>query len=256
MANLEVPSLTDEDSSRSELAKKIIKLAKTQLLKNNLRFEKTTKNSCMVESISKGHLFRVYPLNEKSINELYLEKGYAIYSPCDTLYMDEYREANSFSMNKRVGIWKPVSKNYKPDMFNRFRFSLLIVEQYFEEESFVPPLFGLNYRWSDLITIVKQNSFSLNASIETGTFVYFALPYANFGAEARYKNFYVRTHYDVLLPFFLFYDPDDLDTFRFWGFDMGFIIPVGSRQGIEIEYNIKSKDGFEFFYISVSFAAY
>ena len=86
--------------------------------------------------------------------------------------------------------------------------------------------------------------------------MYFALPYANFGTEARYNNFYARAHYDALLPLFFFFNANDLDAIHFWGFDIGFIIPFNNGQGIELEYNLKTKNGFSFSYISISFAAY
>jgi len=220
-----------------------------------LRFEESYKNSCTEEPGKTGHLFRVYPLSDKSINELYLEKGYAIYSPCDTLYMDAYRTANLVSINKRLGIWKANKFVEKPDMFNRFRLSFLIIEELYDSHSLFPPLFGLNYRWSDVIKLVDYEAFNLNASVEAGTFVYFALPYGNFGAEARFHNFYLRGHYDALLPIFFFLDAKDFDSVYFWGIDIGIIVPFG-RKGIELEYNIKTRDGFYFNYFTISFAAY
>lgn len=254
MVNLEVPSLHDRDSNRIELAKKAVKLAKLHLLKQKLRFEETYKKKCFEGPGKAGHLFRVYPLSDKSINEFYLEKGYAIYSPCDTLYMDMYRAANLKSINNRLGIWKVSKSVEKPDMLNRFRLSFLVLVEYYESSLF-PPLFGINYRWSDILTFVDQNGLNLNASVETGTLVYFALPYGNVGLEARFHNTYLRGHYDALLPIFFFLDAKDFDSVYFWGIDIGFIVPFG-RNGIELEYNIKTRDGFYFNYFSISFAAY
>jgi len=256
MVNLEVPSLNDSDSSRIEIAKSAVKLAKLNLLKQKLRFEETYKNNCLEETAKKGHLFRVYPLSDKSINELYLEKGYAVYVPCDTLYMDMYRIAGTQSMNARRGIWKPYKEKRKPDWFNRFRFSVIIINEYFDDDEYnTPPLFGLNYRWSDLIGIVQNESFNFNLSAETGTLIYFFLPYINIGSEFRYRYFYGRIHYDVLLPFFLFFENDNLDTIDYWGFDLGFMIPLNGK-GIEVEFNSKRREGFYFNYVTVSFAVY
>ena len=257
MVDLEVPSLMDEDSSRSILAEKAVKLARLQLLRSNLRFEETYKNSCTDDLVKKGHLFRKYDLSDASINKLYLEKGYAVYVPCDTLYMDEYRRASLRSMDKRLGIWKStVYKTGPEDRFNRFRFSLLLLEQQFERESFLPPLFGLNYRWSDLITIVDNKPFDLNVSAETGTLVYFVLPYVNLGMETRYSYFYGRVHYDIIWPVLFLFDDYDIDSNDYWGFDIGFIIPLKDRRGIEIEFNSKRKDDNYFNFISISFAVY
>ena len=41
-------------------------------------------------------------------------------------------------------------------------------------------------------------------------------------------------------PVFSFtFDDYDIDTYNFWGFDFGYIIPLKGRNGIEIEINIK-----------------
>jgi hypothetical protein len=256
MVNLEVPSLNDPDSNRIEIAKNAVKIAKLNLLKQKLRFEETYKNKCAEESVKKGHLFRVYPFSDKSINELFLEKGYAIYVPCDTLYMDIYRIAATKSMNNRNGLWKPYKEKKKSDLYNRFRVSALIIDEYFNKDrDFLPPLFGFNYRWSDLIGIVQDSSFNINLSAETGTLLYFFLPYVNIGSEVRYRYFYGRIHYDALLPLFFFLDNNKLESISYWGFDLGFIIPVNEK-GIEVEFNSKRREGLNFNYISISFAVY
>jgi len=253
MVDLEVPSIKDEDSSRIYIAEKAIKLAKINLLQKNIRFEATYKNSCNGNDIRQGHLFRIYPLSEQSINRLYLEKGYAVYVPCDTSYMNIYREAGISSMKSNRGVWGQYMQS-NPDMFNRFRFSFLLVEEYIKRNAF-PPLFGINYRWSDLISIVDRDAFHLNASAETGTLVYVFLPYFNIGSEIRYENFYGRFHYDGIIPFYFLngYNPESFD---FWGFDIGFIIDLKNNRGIEIEFNSKRKDNFFLNFISISFATY
>ena len=253
MVDLEVPSIKDEDSSRITIAEKAIKLAKINLLSKNLRFEETYKKSCSGNDARQGHLFRIYPLSEQSINQLYLEKGYAVYVPCDTSYLDIYREAGISSMNSNRGVWGQYIQN-NPDIFNRFRFSFLLIEEYLENDAF-PPLFGLNYRWSDLLSIVDEDAFHLNVSAETGTLVYVFLPYLNIGSEIRYKNFYGRFHYDGMIPFYFLngYGPE---SFNFWGFDIGFIIDLKNNKGIEIEFNSKRKDDDYINFISISFASY
>lgn len=256
MVDLEVPPLTDQDSSRSDLAKNAVILAKLQLLNQKLRFEKTSRNSCSEKSIIKGHLFRLYPFNEVNINEMFLEKGFAVYSPCDTLYMDKYREANLSAMHNRKGIWASGSERRQPDLFNRLRISFWIINVHIEKDTFVPPLFGLNYRWSDLFTMIEKGAFNLNASIEAGTLIYFFLPYANFGAEARFKKIYARAHYDSLLPFVTFHDDDEFDAINFWGFDVGLIIQVKKNLGIEIEYNIKRNNDNIINYITINFTSF
>jgi hypothetical protein len=257
MIDLEVPSLMDQDSSRSLLAEKAIQLARLQLLKQNLRFEETYKSSCNEDVVKKGHLFRKYPLGDANINILYLEKGYAVYSPCDTMYLDQYRQAGINAMNQRLGIWKSTVYASKPiDRFNRFRLSLLLLDEKFRRESFFPPLFGLNYRWSDLITIVDNEPFHLNVSAETGTLVYFVLPYVNLGMETRFSYFYGRVHYDTIWPVLFLFDDYDIDANDFWGFDIGFIIPLKDSRGIEIEFNSKHKEDIYINFISISFTVY
>jgi len=254
MSNLKVPSLSDPDSARRDLAKKIIKYADLHLLDRTSRFIVSPKKSCSEKSIQSGHLFRKYPLSETNINEAFLEKGYAVYLPCDTLFMDDYSQASEKAITKKKGFWSPIREIKKPDYFNRLRGTIWHYQPALENDNYFP-IFGFNYRWSNLYPLVEYNSTNLNLSAEAGTFILFFLPYVNLGSEFRYKKFYVRGHYDVLLPIFIGADGRS-NAFDFYGFDAGFIISIGKRSGIEIEVNLKNVNKDTYTLMSISFVSY
>ncbi|KAA3610477.1 MAG: hypothetical protein D8M58_05300 [Calditrichaeota bacterium] len=230
MVNLNVPSINDLDSARSELAANIIKFARIQLEKRTSGFIPSYKNSCSDNSIQCGHLFRKYPLGDRNINTTYLENGYAVYLPCDTLFMDEYREASERAIKNKKGTWALTRIARKPNYFNRFRATNWQHSSFYENsrDSFFP-IIGFNYRWSELYNLAEFNSSKINISAEAGTFLYFMLPYANIGSEIRFKRFYIRGHYDVLLPFFYFVPSDRFESFDFYGLDVGVMIPMFKR---------------------------
>jgi hypothetical protein len=237
MVNLNVPSITDEDSSRRALAHKIIEYADLHLHKRSARFIISPKKSCQENSVQSGHLFRKYPLSYSNMNEKYLEAGYAVYLACDTLFMDDYRMASEKAIKKKAGVWSPVRVEKKADYLNRLRVSFWYYHLAYDVERYVP-LFGVNYRWSDLYSLVDNKPFNINLSAETGTYIFIFIPYANLGGEIRYKNFYLRGHYDILFPVLGSLD-DEVDSIGFFGFDAGLLIPFGKRSGLEIEYNFK-----------------
>lgn len=254
MVNLETPSLSDDDSSRQALAELAVKYARINLLNHKCRFEAAAKSSCSETDIQKGHLYRSYPLSEDLINLRYIENGYALYVPCDTMFMAEYGKAAIDAIDSKRGIFKPNYPVQKPDYFNRLRTSWWLF--YLETDD--PPKFpivGFNYRWSDLISIYNSEIIAFNISAEVGTFVYFFLPYANIGTEIRDNRFYLRGNYNAVLPFIIFY-PDNIDSLDFWGLDIGFMIPIGKRSGIELEYNLRGHELGLLNLISVNFTVY
>lgn len=255
LANLEVPSLSDPDSSRFLLARNIVRFSESELLRYKCRFQLSPKTDCSEKGIASGHLFKIFPLEELNINKRYLENGYGVYMPCDTLYMTEYRKAGKRAMKKKLGIWKTGRRQRKPDYFNRMRGSYWILNAEYKVKNYFP-IFGINYRWSNIYPIYSKNDFHLNFSGEAGTFVYFALPYAELGVEARFRQLYARTHYDAVIPFFLFVDSDRLNSYTFWGLDLGFMLKTGERSGLEIEYNMKDIGYRRLDLFSISFVTY
>jgi hypothetical protein len=169
--------------------------------------------------------------------------------------MDEYVSASQRALEHQQGIWRPIRVSKKVDPFNRLRLTNWLLQLEYEVKEYIP-IIGINYRWSDLFSFYKTPKFSASLSAETGTFVYFMLPYANLGAELRYNIFYVRGHYDALLPLLWFSDDDDIETHDFYGLDAGIQIPLSKHAGIELEYNFKGKDKFSVNLMSISFSAF
>ena len=223
MVNLNAPSINDADSARKELAKNIMEYGRINLLKHGCRFMPSPKRKCSDDNVVAGHLYKKYPLSEINMNAEYLKKGYAIYIPCDTLFLSQYSESSEKSIEKRMGVWKPITHDEKPDYFNRMRLTNWLLQMEYDIE-FYFPIFGLNYRWSDLFSMYNNESFSTNLSLETGTLIYFMLPYANLGPEFRYKRIYLRGNYNALLPILGFSGNDEIETFDYWAYDIGLMI--------------------------------
>ncbi len=254
MVNLRVPSVSDQDSVKSEQAIKIIKFAELHLLNRTSRFIISPKNKCSENPIQSGHLFRKYPLANTNINEKYIEKGYAFYLPCDTMFMDVYSMVAERALEKKAGLWSAPIVKRKPDYFNRFRTTLWYIPEMYEMELF--PIIGFNYRWSNLYPIVDYQSLHLNLSAEVGTFFYFAVPYTNIGNEICFKNVYLRGHYNVVLPFFMLLPQNRISTLDFFGFDVGIKIPLSKNTGLEIEFNLKRSNEWELKFLSISLTNY
>ncbi|MCB0283140.1 MAG: hypothetical protein KDF60_11220 [Calditrichaeota bacterium] len=256
MANLNVPSIYDADSVRKDLAKKIMEYACLHLRHYSCRFIPSAQK-CNVNTGQSGHLFRKYPLSDLNMNAQYLEKGYAVYLPCDTLFMQEYSSSSQNAIENRLGIWKPLRSAIPPNYFNRFRLTNWLLMFQFDLENYFP-IFGMNYRWSDIFSFYRteNKSFSVNMSGEAGTLLYFMLPYANLGPEIRFKNFYIRGSYNALLPIIWVFEAEELHVYDFWALDVGFRIPIGSSVGLELEYNAKKIDKNTFRIFSISFATY
>ena len=245
LVNLDVPSINDSDSIRAELAQTIIKYAKIQFMGYSIRFEKSTIKCSSNDNISFGHVFKIYPLSEKNISASYLENGYAVYLPCDSFYMELYTNSAKKGMFNKKGIWKTQNVQRPVNYFNRMRVSLILFEKLIEND-FIP-IFGFNYRWSDIYPFIKDVDYRLSLSGEVGTFIYFYLPYANIGSEFRIKNFYARVNYNIILPIFA-----KSKALTFIGYDFGFYVPFGKRSGLEFELNIKeiTKDPLLFYTIT------
>jgi endonuclease YncB( thermonuclease family) len=257
MADMRVPSIHSGDSTQIEMAKKAIEFANIHLLNLTSRFVASPKNKCSEDGIISGHLFRKYPLEDTNINAKYLEQGFAVYLPCDTLFMEEYRTASEKAMDRRKGFWAASPIARPPDYFNRFRASFLIVPDIFVADSFLP-IIGLNYRWSDLYSVLGSSAVQLNLSAEAGTFFYIYFPYGNLGAEFRFAPFYLRAHYNVLLPF-----PGGSYTLEngfgltnFYGFDAGIMMPISKRTGIEFEVSSKMSGSFNIVLFTISLVSY
>ncbi len=257
MVNLRVPSISDQDSIKSEQAIKIIKFAELHLLNRTSRFIISPKKKCSENPIQSGHLFRKYPLANTNINEKYIEKGYAFYLPCDTMFMDVYSMVAERALEKKAGLWSAPIVKRKPDYFNRFRTTSWHFRKQLEADDFVP-IIGFNYRWSDIYSFVDYKSVNLNLSAETGAFFFLVLPYANLGVELRSSPFYVRAHYDLLVPFpFMFFTPgNEWLSYPFYGYDAGIMIPFTNRTGFELEVNLKHLGGDLRTFFSISFVAY
>jgi len=153
LANLDAPSINDSDSTRVELAQNIVKYAKLMFKGYSIRFERSP-DKCSSGEIIKGHIFRIYPLSENNINAAYLQNGYAVYLPCDTLYMETYTKNAKMGMDKKKGIWKTHLVQRCLNYYNRFRVSWPFFGDDFFDSTI--PLIGFNYRWSDF-PFIKMN---------------------------------------------------------------------------------------------------
>lgn len=256
MANLNVPSIHDADTVRKDLAKKIMDYARLHLRGYSCRFIPSAQK-CRVNAGQSGHLFRKYPLSDLNMNAQYLEKGYAVYLPCDTLFMQEYSSSSQKAIENRLGLWEPLKSAVPPDYFNRMRLTNWLLMFQFELDNYFP-IFGMNYRWSDIFSFYRteNKAFSVNLSGEAGTMLFFMLPYGNIGPEIRFKRLYIRGSYNMLLPIIWVFEAEELHAYDFWGLDVGFQIPIGSSAGIEIEYNVKRINKHSLRIFSISFATY
>jgi len=255
MADMEVPSIHDTDSARVELAENIVSFAKKEFKGYSIRFEKSAEK-CNEGKIAKGHFFKIYPLSEVNINTKYLEYGYGAYLPCDTLHLTEYSKSAKKAMEDSKGVWRLGKKTGPRNPFNRLRLSLWLTEYHLRNRTLFPPVMGINYRWSDIFSFIKYNGMNLSLTGEMGTYAYFYFPYAAMGTEMRYKNIYIRGHYNYLLPYLLIRN-NAIYSYNFWGYDLGFYIPV-SKGGsvIELEFNSRFKDKFLIHLISINFTGY
>jgi hypothetical protein len=255
MANLEVPSIHDPDTARAELAQKILEYTKKELKNFTIRFEKSN-NSCGKESISLGHLYKTFIFSEKNINAEYLKKGYAYYLPCDTINFKEYSFSAREALNNNRGLWQLKISENSPDFYNRLRISIWLADYHFREKKYFP-LAGLNYRISDLISLYTDERVSVNLSTEVGYYFMILLPYVNFGMESRYKNLYIRGHYNYLSPFPFFID-EEPKGIAFWGYDIGYMLTyVKSGMNIEVEFSGKLIESSLFnYFISLNFTNY
>lgn len=253
MVNLDVPSINDPDSLRAALAKNIVTFAKHEFRMFNVRFEKTVRK-CSQQEITYGHIFKIFTFSDKNMNATYLKNGYAVYLPCDTSYMELYTDSAKKGMETKKGIWKTHLVQRPVNYFNRFRLTWMIFPK---RDLFYTriPLLGFNYRWSDLYTIYKNANSRLSLSTEVGTIIYI-IPNANFGGEFRFKYFYIRAHYSL---FRFFYGDRILrvkNITRAGGYDLGFYIPIGKRNGLEFEINIQNGiifDQYYFFTLNIPF---
>jgi len=253
MANLDVPSQNDPDSSRQILAQRIMKYNHINLLNESVRIEKTTLKQDEQSQVKSIHLFKKFPLEDLNINKEFIEKGYGVYIPGDTLFMEEYLRAAEYAVKNKEGIWKRPVPLREKDLFNRFRSTFWVNQIQFWDDRFIP-LFGFNYRWSGLIKIWESNPSLISLSAEAGTAIYFFLPYATLGAEYRYKRIYVREHFDIF-----FHSVGDWSIERssgFWGTDLGFILLTGNRTGLEVELNLKFVDKDILNLMSINFTFY
>jgi len=216
LADVVTPSVNDPDSLLRNQARRIQSWARENLL--NWPVILVPSPTCVSDSIQAVHLYKKYPLVDTYINALWLEKGWGLYAPCDTMGQKALRAAADRGREEKRGYWAPRDKSgYQP--LNRLRITLwlskdalLIQEKY--------PLLGLSYRMSDFVTLYKSPNkrFQTSLSLQTGTYLYFFLPYLNVGPEVRYENYYARGFYGVSV----IYAPELILPVGYYGLDVGF----------------------------------
>ena len=248
LANVHSPSLQDSDSLKKALADKFIKFSREQLLSWPMQFIPSPGRDCGADSVISGHLYKEFPLSRQYINALYLERGMGFYLPCDTLHRGILFAATQKGIEKRLGVWQQ-QKEGPVNLLRRFRGSVWLYPVFSPNDKYIP-VFGFNYRWSDLIKLYKKDLFYTNLTAETGTLVFFYFPYIKAGWEAGYGNLYLRLNYGAVLP--LPGQESGISSRSLPGLDIGFRFQMG-KAWMELEYNLNRTEVTSLNIVTLSF---
>ncbi len=248
LANIHTPSIEDKDSLKRARAREIIKFARKQLPAWPMRFAPSPQANCGRDSVTAGHLYKIYPLSQLYINALFLEKGLGFYLPCDTLHKGILFAAAQKAIENRRGVWKEVQES-PANLMRRIRGTVWLYPVFNPDNKYIP-VFGFNYRWSDLIRLYRKKSFYTNLTAEAGTFVFFYFPYLQAGLETGYGNLYLRLNYGSTFPLAL--REERGSTLTFYGLDVGFRFHVG-KSWLELEYNMNHTKDFQLDLFTLSF---
>ncbi len=248
LANIHAPSIQDKDSLKKARAREIIKFAEGQLRAWPMRFVPSPRADCRRDSVTVGHLYKIYPLSQLYINALFLEKGLGFYLPCDTLHKGILFAAAQKAIEDRRGVWKE-QQAVPVNPLRRIRGTVWLYPVFAPNDKYIP-VFGFNYRWSDLIRLYRKKLFYTNLTAEAGTFAFFYFPYLQAGLETGYGNLYLRLNYGSTLPLSL--REDNGSPLTFYGLDVGFRFHVG-KSWMELEYNLNRTESFQLNLLTLSF---
>ncbi|HGY54441.1 MAG TPA: hypothetical protein ENK44_01940 [Caldithrix abyssi] len=189
LAGLTCVSMYSADERERHLALLVMEYAQKNLLDIPLEGDFAGKDSsgCLLV-----HLYRPYPLEKFNINAFYLQKGYARYSRVNNAGLDSlYRKASTEAKREGQGLWN--LNQYLPTTISPYR-RFRVLGGGLGDINLDHFLINIwfNYRWSDLLPVVKNEDMLLSVSAETGLAVYLLFPYAGVGLEARYRNLSVR----------------------------------------------------------------
>ena len=207
---------------------------------------------CVGDTVIPVHLYKKYPLTQFYINAFWLEKGWGVYAPCDTMEEERLKAAAVRAQNERRGFWKPRRiTGYNP--YSRLRLSLWGNRDLLQEFKFPPPI-GIGYRNSEFIKLYTSSdkSFYFNGSIQTGSYFYTMLWYLNMGPEMGFKQYYMRGYYGTLIYGSL--QEGILGATGYYGLDAGFRTPVYKGVQWEFEFNMGVLQDIRIYVLSITMA--
>ncbi len=104
LANLQIPSVTDTNKFSKALTSDILQYERKYFL-NRVFWILPSPEAPSDSTVLPVHLIQKFLFNQINYNQLFLEQGFAIYKPIDSLYQSIYLQAEKKARAADKGIW-------------------------------------------------------------------------------------------------------------------------------------------------------